>query len=136
MFLIGQEVEERGSSFHICVGIPQDLVHRLAGAGLGGEMNDGMNILQGGAPYAAIAHVSAEYLHTSIVQKGRPLPIGESSMYLRAEIIKQKHTALHRDEQPSNFYSNEPQSASNEYLLVLHLTLSQIAALRAYGNCT
>jgi len=89
MFLIGQEVEERGSSFHICVGIPQDLVHRLAGAGLGGEMNDGMNILQGGAPYAAIAHVSAEYLHTSIVQKGRPLPIGESSMYLRAEIIEQ-----------------------------------------------
>ena len=100
----GADIVDRGIAFH--------LVHRLADADLGGEVDDAVDPIERARDRIAVAHVGADQLHLGI-EGGRP--VGRSVDLLDQAV---EHTDLMaaREQFVADEAADEARPAGDEYL--------------------
>ena len=78
MLRFREQVEHQRGAADVDGSVFLDFVHRLPGAGLGGQMNHGVLSLEGPQPVAAVGHAAAQEAYPvaeAAIKRGGPLGV-------------------------------------------------------------
>jgi hypothetical protein len=111
--LLGEPIIEQRGSGEVDLLVFCDLVHGLAGAGLGGEVDDDLMTGQRGGPDALIAHIAADEANGGLEIR-RELVI--AAVDLRAEAVEECDGVAFEEESSRQMGSDKTSATGDEYV--------------------
>jgi hypothetical protein len=112
--MIGEIVKECRCATHIRVRIARNLIHRLRGSGLGGQMKNVFCAIESCGPVGRDANVSPNHLYIRALKQWQRTKSGHGTMNLGTEVIEQENAVALLDKLLCDVDSDEPQTAGNE----------------------
>ena len=111
--LLGEQIIEQRSTGEVDLLVLRDLVHRLARAGLGGEVDNDLVAREGGGPDALVAHVAEDEANGGLEISRK---LGVAAVNLGAEVVQKGNGLASLYKSPSQTGSDETSAAGDEYI--------------------
>ena len=109
---LGDLLQHHGRADRVDRGVALDLVHRLADADGGGEMDDVVDALERRADRVVVAHVADLELDGGIEVAGP----GTAGMHLRVEVVERAHAVAAGQQRIAEVGTDESGTAGDEHM--------------------
>ncbi len=120
--VVGQDIEQEGSTQDIGAGIVANPVHGLACSCLRGQMDHRSDIAQGRNPVPAAADIATNHLHVGSPSRVPSSGLRDRTVDLRAQIVQEAYRHAASDQRARERQPDEPEPPGNQDLFA-HLPI-------------